>query len=59
MFIYETFNRNLLRERPTFNEKFLLELGELADMFKDFGLITTNDSAELRESLTHWVGRKP
>ena len=59
LFIYETFNRNLLRERPSFNEHFLLELGELMGFFEDFELISTNDSEDLTDSLTHWVGRKP
>lgn len=57
--ICETFNRNVLRERPAFNEHFLLELGELAGMFEDLDPVSTNDSADLKDSLTHWVGRKP
>ncbi len=57
--IYQTFNRNLLRQRPTFNEEFLLELGELASLFQDLSCITSNDAQDLEESLTHWIGRKP
>ena len=58
LFMYRTFNRNLLRDRPAFNPEFLLEPGELAGSFDDFETLATNDSHAIEESLSYWVGRR-
>ena len=59
LFIYNTFNLNLLQERPGFNAHFLLEPGELAALFEDFDTIDSNDSPSIEKSLSYWIGRKP
>lgn len=59
LIIYKTFNVNYLDERPVFNKAYLLGLGELAALFTDFTTIATNDTPELTENLSYWVGRRP
>ncbi len=59
MMIYETFNENVLAEKPDFNPAYALRRGELAGLLEDFETILTNDSPRVREPLTHWIGRRP
>lgn len=57
--IYQTFNLNWRRANPDFRREYLLEPGELARLFADFDAIATNDAADIRDDLTHWIGRRP
>ena len=57
--IYKTFNTNHLRDRADFKKEYLLELGEMKTWFADFHSIATNDSPQLKENLTYYIGRKP
>lgn len=57
--IYQTFNTNYLRERPVFNKDYLLKPGELAEFFVDFTSVATNDTPDVSESLSYWIGTRP
>lgn len=57
--IYQTFNLNRLRSTPHMNPHYLLEPGELQRVFGDFEMIASNDTADIREELSYWVGRRP
>lgn len=59
LIIYQTFNVNYLRERPVFNHDYLLKAGELAGLFADFTPIATNDTPNVTESLSYWIGTRP
>lgn len=59
LIVYATFNANYLREKPAFNPRFVLELGELSTAFADMQTLSSNDSKSNREPLSYWVGRKP
>lgn len=58
LLIYATYNRNVLHRRPTLNKCFVLELGELLDLFADFRIIATNDSKGLAEETTYLIARR-
>ncbi|MDH3317215.1 MAG: class I SAM-dependent methyltransferase, partial [Gammaproteobacteria bacterium] len=57
--IYNTFNRNLLEQKPEMNPDYLLEPGELARRFSHFEPIASNDRSTNREVSSWWIGRKP
>ena len=59
LIVYQTFNVNRLRATPEMTRSYLLESGELARMFSDFDTIATNDSVDIREELSYWIGRRP
>lgn len=57
--VYATFNANYLREKPSFNPRFVVELGELSAAFADLQTCSSNDTVSNREPLSYWVGHKP
>jgi tellurite methyltransferase len=59
LIVYETFNINRLRSSPQMTRSYLLEPGELARLFGDFETVETNDTADVREELSYWIGRRP
>jgi tellurite methyltransferase len=59
LIIYQTFNINRLRATPQMARRYLLEPGELARIFADFDVIETNDTPDVREELSYWIGRRP
>ena len=59
LFIYKTFNRNVLREKPHFSASYVLELGELSRRFGDLRLIATNECATMHATESYWIGYKP
>lgn len=59
LIIYQTFNVNRLRAAPQMARRYLLEPGELTQMFADFDVIETNDTPDIREELSYWIGRRP
>jgi len=58
LLIYATYNENLLQRRPTFNKSFLLEPGELSDLFSNFRMVATNDAKALAQDTTYVIGRR-
>jgi tellurite methyltransferase len=58
LLIYATYNKNVLHRRPTLNTCFVLELGELVDLFADFKLIATNDKRGLAQETTYLIARR-
>jgi tellurite methyltransferase len=58
LLIYATFNKNVLHRRPTLNKCFVLELGELLDLFSDFEIIATNDNKGLTQETTYLIARR-
>ena len=44
LLIYQTFNRNFLREYPGFNRDYVLGPGELASLFPSLAPVETNDT---------------
>lgn len=59
LMIYQTFNVNRLRATPQMARRYLLEPGELARLFADFDTIATNDTHDIGDELSYWVGRRP
>jgi tellurite methyltransferase len=59
LIIYQTFNLNRLRSTPHMNRHYLLEPGELQRVLGDFEKIASNDTADIGEELSYWVGRRP
>lgn len=59
LLVYKTFNSNLTRERPTFNTHFLLRPGELAELLGELDCLQTNDTPDLDDRFSWWVGRRP
>jgi tellurite methyltransferase len=59
LIIYQTFNVNRLLATPQMTRSYLLEPGELAQMFANFDTVETNDTADIREELSCWIGRRP
>lgn len=59
LFIYKTFNRNVLREKPHFPADYVLELGELSHRFEDFRLVATNECSTMLDTESYWIGYKP
>ena len=57
--IYRTLNVNQLRDRPDMRREYLLEPGELARLFADFETIATNDTPDISDKSTYWIGRRP
>lgn len=58
LMFYQTFNANRRRHAPAMNRDYLLERGELAELFRDFETIETNDTPELTDELSYWIGRR-
>jgi SAM-dependent methyltransferase len=58
LFIYKTFNRNVLRQKPHFPPDYVLELGELRRRFEEFRLVATNDCPTMDETESYWIGYK-
>lgn len=59
LIFFKTFNQNFLKSNPGFNPDYVLRPGELARAFAALDQLDTNDTAEVQESLSWWVGRKP
>jgi SAM-dependent methyltransferase len=57
--IYQTYNLNWLSFNPDFRREYLLEPGELAQLFADFEPIETNDTPDVQAELSYWIGRRP
>ncbi len=51
---YKTFNRNLLRERPGFNSDFVLEIGELQQVFSGLKLLAAAEP-DVQDASNSWV----
>lgn len=58
LMIYQTFNVNRLQSSPQMTRSYLLEPGELVQLFADFTTIETNDTPENTAELSHWIGRR-
>lgn len=58
LIFYKTFNRNFLAQHPKFNPAYTVRPGELSEMFADFECCATNDTDDLAEPQTYWIGRK-
>lgn len=58
LIVYQTFNINRLRATPQMARRYLLEPGELAQMFADFDLVETNDTTGINEEMSYWIGRR-
>ena len=58
LLIYATYNTNVLHRRPAMNKRFLLEPGELLDLFADFKIIATNDDKGLAQETTCLIARR-
>ena len=57
--IYKTFNTNQLLEKPDFKRAYLLERGELIELFSDYDVMATNDSLQLEDPVSWLIARKP
>ncbi|MGF1614770.1 MAG: class I SAM-dependent methyltransferase [Gammaproteobacteria bacterium] len=58
LFIYHTFNRNLLQTRPHFPRHYLLERGELSRRLRRFCVLATNDGPGMQDTESYWIGYK-
>ena len=59
LLIYKTFNTHYLREKPRFNPAYLLQPGELANVFPKFEVVECNDGYDPKYSQSWIVGRAP
>jgi SAM-dependent methyltransferase len=59
LMIYQTFNRHRLLMNPDFNPDYLLEPGEFRTLFADFEPIASNDTPDMRDPISYWIGRRP
>ncbi len=59
LMIYQTYNRNRLRDHPDFHPAYLLQPGELAGFFSGFETIASNDTPAIEDPLSYWIGRRP
>lgn len=58
--VFKTFNPNILREYPTFNPDFVLQPGELAQMFENYEIVSIDDDGKPdAQTYSHIVARKP
>lgn len=59
LLIYQTFNTNHLRVAPQMRREYVLEPGELKRLLSGLETIATNDSDEISDTLTYWIGKAP
>lgn len=59
LLIYQTFNRHRLLMNPDFNPDYLLEPGEFRHLFADFETLASNDTPDMRDPMSFWIGRRP
>ena len=58
--VFKTFTPNILREFPTFNPDFVLQPGELAQMFENYEVVSIYDDGKPdTQTYSHIVARKP
>lgn len=55
--LYKTFNRNFLDHKPGFPADYVLNPGELGEFFQDLEPIASNESADMTDSTSYWIGR--
>ena len=56
---FKTFNEHFLEEKPSFPKEYVLRHGELADWFRDWQCVKTNDTWSNKAVESYWIGRKP
>lgn len=55
---FKTFNKNFLRDKPSFPRAYVLNDGELKAWFGNWQCVDSNDSTNNTESFTYWLGYK-
>jgi len=59
LLLYQTFNRNVLGQRPGFPPEYLLQTGELQQAFAGLTTLASNDTLDNTASSSYILARKP
>jgi len=58
LLLYQTFNCNILHQRPGFSSRYLLEAGELQQAFAGLTILASNDTPDNGDSSSFILARK-